>query len=176
MFITAVCVVFLIWCHPLTGIQSVDFTQLFSFLILAQMIQKNKKRHVLWSSEEKGAVFQYLTDAIREKRIPGKQECENCIKKSKPALDNRTWTAVKYYVKNLLSRSERLRKKKVAWNKTLRSWKYLSIDVVLIAKLPHTKRASEAPWVKTLVTQWRDFSEKRLICICYVNKRSGTLI
>ena len=66
---------------------------------------------MLWSSEEKKAIFMYLGDALKQKRVPGKLECERCIAKSKPALDNRNWTAVKYYVKNVLDRSKKLTEK-----------------------------------------------------------------
>lgn len=73
--------------------------------------ERRKKNHTIWSPEEKKAVFKHLSDTIRKKQVPGKMECEQCIQKSKPALDQREWTAVKYFVKNVIARAERLTRK-----------------------------------------------------------------
>lgn len=37
-------------------------------------------------------------------QVPGKQECDECIKKSKGKLNNRSWRDVKYYVHNHISK------------------------------------------------------------------------
>ena len=73
--------------------------------------ERRKKTHTTWSPEEKKAVFKHLSETIRKKKVPGKMECERCIQKSKPALDQREWTAVKYFVKNVIARAERLTRK-----------------------------------------------------------------
>lgn len=92
---------------------------LFSFVILlakSQQIKKGKKKrikktHTLWSTREKNAVFEHLSETIKKMKVPGKVECEQCIRKSEPALDQRSWTAVKYFVKNAIERAKRLNKK-----------------------------------------------------------------
>ena len=73
--------------------------------------KRNKASHKMWSSKEKEAVFRHLKRFVAKKELPGKLDCLNCIQKSSPVLDNREWTAVKYFVKNVISRAETLKKK-----------------------------------------------------------------
>lgn len=73
--------------------------------------KERKKPTQLGPPEEKKAVFKHLSETIRKKQVPGKMECERCIQKSKPALDQREWTAVKYFVKIVIARAERLTRK-----------------------------------------------------------------
>ena len=63
---------------------------------------------ILHGREEKEAVFKYLAAWIRQGRVPGKRDCENCIAKSTGALERRDWTAVKYYVKNQNDKRKRV--------------------------------------------------------------------
>lgn len=53
-----------------------------------------------WNKVEKRAVEEHLGTFILSKKVPGKQDCEKCIKKSKPALTNRTWKDIKNYIHN----------------------------------------------------------------------------
>lgn len=60
-----------------------------------------------WSEEEVTAVEKMLNAFIRSRKVPGKDECENCIKASPQALQGRSWTAVKFYVKNRIDADKR---------------------------------------------------------------------
>ncbi|XP_039650480.1 uncharacterized protein LOC120555658 [Perca fluviatilis] len=53
-----------------------------------------------WSTEEVQAVESNLMDNINSGRVPGKAQCEACIKASSDAFMGRSWQAVKFYVKN----------------------------------------------------------------------------
>lgn len=64
---------------------------------------KKKSTKVYWSLEEKNAVMKELGATILLGTVPGKVQCENCIKKSKDALSNRTWRQIKYYAKNYIT-------------------------------------------------------------------------
>ncbi|KAJ7391536.1 hypothetical protein OS493_017230 [Desmophyllum pertusum] len=64
--------------------------------------------HLQWTEEEKVAVFKYLAHWIRQGRVPGKRDCENCISKANGALDRREWTTVKYYIKNQIDKRKRV--------------------------------------------------------------------
>ena len=60
------------------------------------------------TEQEKEAVFKYLSNSIREGRVPGKVDCEKCIFKAGNALKRRDWTAVKYYVNNQIDKRNRV--------------------------------------------------------------------
>ena len=60
-----------------------------------------------WTNEEKRAVLGHLGRFITSGVVPGKGPCEDCIKKSEGALSSRSWTAVKYFVKNEVERRKR---------------------------------------------------------------------
>ena len=45
--------------------------------------------------------------------MPGKRECESCIKQSGGVLANREWTVVKDCARNIISRAKALQGKKV---------------------------------------------------------------
>ena len=70
-----------------------------------------KKGYNAWTKEEKDAVFKYLGAFVKNEKMPGKRDCENCIKQCEGVLVNRDWTAVKYCVKNIISRAKALRQK-----------------------------------------------------------------
>ncbi|TDH15908.1 hypothetical protein EPR50_G00014460 [Perca flavescens] len=63
-----------------------------------------------WSTEEVQAVESNLMDNINSGRVPGKAQCEACIKASSEALMGRSWQAVKFYVKNRIDTLKRLEK------------------------------------------------------------------
>ena len=72
---------------------------------------RKKKSHIAWTKEEKDAVFKYLGEFVKRKIVPGKRECENCIKQSGGLLANRDWKVVKDCVRNVLSRAKTLQEK-----------------------------------------------------------------
>ncbi|KAL8619434.1 hypothetical protein ACOMHN_011785 [Nucella lapillus] len=52
-----------------------------------------------WSTAEKGAVKRQLAKYFRLKKLPGKADCE-AAKRNEPTLQGRSWTQIKFYVKN----------------------------------------------------------------------------
>lgn len=67
------------------------------------------EKHVQWSSQEKKCILANLGHLIRAGRVPNKKECEDCKAKGEGALDRRDWRAVKFWVKNQITK----RKKKI---------------------------------------------------------------
>ncbi|XP_051239268.1 uncharacterized protein LOC127353763 isoform X3 [Dicentrarchus labrax] len=67
--------------------------------------ETSKKRS--WSVGEVRAVEKTLKDFIESGKVPGKSDCNACIKASAEALKNRSWTAVKFYVKNRVTAIQR---------------------------------------------------------------------
>ena len=65
-----------------------------------------KKTHVLWTKQEKEAVIKHLGMYWDRDYLPGKDACLRCIEKSRPVLDSRHWSAVKYYVMNAKKRAK----------------------------------------------------------------------
>lgn len=61
-----------------------------------------------WTKEEKRAILGRLGRFITSGVVPGKGPCKECIKRSQGALSSRSWTAVKYFVKNEVDRRKRL--------------------------------------------------------------------
>ena len=60
-----------------------------------------------WTTEEKRSVLNILGRYVSSGTIPGKNACMDCIKRSQEALSGRMWTAVKFFVKNEISRRSR---------------------------------------------------------------------
>ena len=60
--------------------------------------------------DEKRAVLQHLGAFITSEVAPGKEACEECIRKSDGALSRRNWTAIKYFVKNEIDRRKKMLK------------------------------------------------------------------
>ncbi|XP_068581295.1 uncharacterized protein [Cebidichthys violaceus] len=56
-----------------------------------------------WSLNEIHAVEKTLMAFIQSGKVPGKSDCVACIKASPEALKKRSWTAVKFYVKNRIT-------------------------------------------------------------------------
>ena len=61
----------------------------------------------MWSSAEVKAVEKSLMAHITSGKVPGKAQCVACIKASPKELHGRSWTAVKFYVKNRISAIQR---------------------------------------------------------------------
>ncbi|ESO90443.1 hypothetical protein LOTGIDRAFT_164025 [Lottia gigantea] len=59
----------------------------------------NKSNRKAWSEEEKKAVTQHLGKFFLQSKLPGKIDCEECIRKNR-VLSGRTWTHVKFFIKN----------------------------------------------------------------------------
>ncbi|XP_022055392.2 leukocyte receptor cluster member 8 homolog isoform X2 [Acanthochromis polyacanthus] len=72
----------------------------------------SKPKRRMWTREEVDAVEKTLMDCIRSGRVPGQAQCMKCIETSPQALRGRTWTAVKFYVKNRIDASKRSMKPK----------------------------------------------------------------
>ncbi|XP_034096302.1 uncharacterized protein LOC117562561 [Gymnodraco acuticeps] len=53
-----------------------------------------------WTGEEVKAVERHLFDFITSCRVPGKKDCDSCLKAEPVALKDRDWVAVKYYTHN----------------------------------------------------------------------------
>lgn len=71
--------------------------------------QKKKKvmtKRLPWTDEESGAVFKGLGHSIRLRKVPGKLECVTLLKKY-PCLHRRTWTHIKFFVKNYLDKTSK---------------------------------------------------------------------
>lgn len=66
--------------------------------------QKRIKR--LWSEEEQAAVKRQFGDFCKLVKVPGKKDCDACLA-AEPALNNRTWREVKYYVHNSIQSMKR---------------------------------------------------------------------
>lgn len=59
-----------------------------------------------WTPAERAAVKKHLANFIATKKVPGKQECEAVLEKEEFLRKNgRTWTHVKFFVKNAITRS-----------------------------------------------------------------------
>ena len=72
------------------------------FRFSGQTVVKNS-----WTQEEKKAVLSHLGRFITSGVVPGKGPCEQCINRSQGALSSRSWTAVKFFVKNEVDRRKR---------------------------------------------------------------------
>ncbi|XP_039989149.1 uncharacterized protein LOC120793286 [Xiphias gladius] len=60
-----------------------------------------------WSEVERSAVKKHLAKFIKERQVPGKEPCMQCVKEEK-ALDKRSWKDVKNFVfKTIVSLSHR---------------------------------------------------------------------
>ncbi|XP_036000314.1 uncharacterized protein LOC118564951 isoform X2 [Fundulus heteroclitus] len=69
--------------------------------------ERSQTKRQKWSQEEVQAVEKTLMDCINFGTVPRKAECMKCIEASPVALKNRTWQAVKFYVKNRIDALKR---------------------------------------------------------------------
>ena len=60
-----------------------------------------------WTKAETAAIWEHLNSYIVNKKVPGKRACEACITASRPTLNLRSWTAVKYKVYNTIQSIKR---------------------------------------------------------------------
>ncbi|XP_015779646.1 PREDICTED: uncharacterized protein LOC107357516 [Acropora digitifera] len=78
------------------------------------VLPKSKRQTVVkypWTKEENRAVLYHLGRFTSSGVVPGKGPCEECIKRSQGALSSRSWTAVKFFVKNEVEKRKRRVKK-----------------------------------------------------------------
>lgn len=66
------------------------------------MIKKKK-----WETSEVKAVEKHLDRFIKTCTVPGKKDCEACIKAEPVALKDRDWLSVKFFVKNRITALKR---------------------------------------------------------------------
>lgn len=64
--------------------------------------KKKPSKKKPWKTEETKAVIEYFRINVKEKKVPGKKTCEDCILKNQEALKCRSWKDIKYYVKNYI--------------------------------------------------------------------------
>jgi len=68
------------------------------------------------SAEEKDVILSAFGMLIKQRRLPGKKECEKVKANSGSVLANRTWRQIKHCVKNMITSSHRMTTKvEVAW-------------------------------------------------------------
>ena len=79
---------------------------MFSSITQPQFRFSGEKRP--WTLEEKKAVLSQLGRYVTSGVVPGKNVCEECIRKSQGALSKRGWTAIKFFVKNEIYRRKRV--------------------------------------------------------------------
>jgi hypothetical protein len=60
-----------------------------------------------WTEEEVKAVEDKLMDCITSGRVPGKRQCEDCIRSAPLVLNHRTWETVTFFVKNRITAYQR---------------------------------------------------------------------
>ncbi|KAK7892071.1 hypothetical protein WMY93_024034 [Mugilogobius chulae] len=60
-----------------------------------------------WNPREVKAVEKHLMHFINSCRVPGKADCDKCLRLEKVALKRRDWLAVKFYVKNRITALKR---------------------------------------------------------------------
>ncbi|KAG5882523.1 hypothetical protein JTB14_006795 [Gonioctena quinquepunctata] len=59
-----------------------------------------------WSAEEKEIVLREMRLFIKKNNLPGKEKCSNLLE-NYPALGNRKWTDIKFFVKNYLAKNKK---------------------------------------------------------------------
>ncbi|KAK7907330.1 hypothetical protein WMY93_015942 [Mugilogobius chulae] len=60
-----------------------------------------------WNQKDVNAVEKHLMHFINSCRVPGKADCDKCLRLEKVTLKQRDWLAVKYYVKNRITALKR---------------------------------------------------------------------
>ena len=83
------------------------FSSITQSVLFSGLVEKRP-----WTSEEKKAVLSQLGRYITSGVVPGKDACDECIRKSQGALSKRGWTAINFFVKNEIHRRKRMTEKK----------------------------------------------------------------
>ena len=81
---------------------------MFSYYLAVQKKSTRKKRmktkRKSWTQIEINAVMSHLGKSIREKKIPGKKQCIECKSLDSVALGERSWSDIKYFAHNYITR------------------------------------------------------------------------
>lgn len=72
----------------------------------AEKLPKRRSRRVPWTDSEKRAVKAELGQFISKLKVPGKLDCDTCLKKRKE-LSRRTWKDIKNFVHNTIQTVKR---------------------------------------------------------------------
>ena len=56
-----------------------------------------------WSKTEEDAISLHLGRHLARQETPNQKDCEECIQKAAPALDQRTWASVKFKCRNMIT-------------------------------------------------------------------------
>ncbi|XP_074528478.1 uncharacterized protein LOC141791734 [Halichoeres trimaculatus] len=72
----------------------------------------SRRKRKMWTKEEVQAVEKKLMHSIKTGKVPGKVQCLECIHAFPEELKDRTWDAVKFYVKNRIDAWKRQSTKK----------------------------------------------------------------
>ena len=70
------------------------------------LVPRKKTTKIKWNSEEKKTVQKELGKFLNTMKVPGKQDCEKCLKKN-ACLYRRSWKDIKYYVHNTITSMKR---------------------------------------------------------------------
>ncbi|KAF7644540.1 hypothetical protein LDENG_00220200 [Lucifuga dentata] len=81
-----------------------SFVQSSSKGTKAAVMKKEKKK---WTPAEVQAVERRLMGFILPGRVPGKRECDECLKADPEILKDRDWKSIKYYVHNRIVAAKR---------------------------------------------------------------------
>ena len=65
---------------------------------LARKLSTRRK----WGPEEQTAVERHFKKSIQSCKVPDKKACDRCLE-SEPALKDRDWKAIKFYVHNKIA-------------------------------------------------------------------------
>ena len=70
--------------------------------VVRRPVQRKK-----WQPEEIHAVEKHMMNFIRTCHVPGKADCDGCLKSEPLHLKDRDWKAIKFYVKNRIDALKR---------------------------------------------------------------------
>lgn len=70
---------------------------------------KGPKARKPWSPMETKAVVSHLRSNLNNCKLPGKKDCEACIKSNLSVLKDRSWKDIKYFSKNYISKARKMK-------------------------------------------------------------------
>lgn len=62
---------------------------------------------LVWTEQERMAVFRHLKSYVDTLKVPGKISCQTCKDEEPRALERRSWTDIKFFVKNQITAKKR---------------------------------------------------------------------
>lgn len=84
----------------------VNFVVISRHYFILEKLPKRRSRRVPWTDSEKKAVKAELGHFITKLMVPGKLDCDKCLKKRKE-LSRRTWKDIKNFVHNTIQTVKR---------------------------------------------------------------------